>query len=131
MRFFWRFYTSLRGRTGRRFFWLFGFGPFIVLGFALGLIDGGKPGVPVTTIVVFLILLWPQVAVLVRRLHDIGLSGLWLILTGAPYVFMLAHQPFSAFIGQCLVFLAVVVLGLVPGSGRENRFGPPQGKAPA
>jgi uncharacterized membrane protein YhaH (DUF805 family) len=131
MRFFWRFYTSLRGRTARRFFWLFGFVPFIVIGFALGLIDGGKPGVPVSTIVVFLLLLWPQVAILVRRLHDIGLSGLWLISTAIPYVFLLAHQPTPAFIGQCVVFLAVLILGVVPGNGGENRFGPTQGKLTA
>ena len=55
----------------------------------------------------------PTWAVQFRRMHDVGASGLWLLLTLLPFVG-----------GFCSLGLCVV-MGFIGGTPGENRFGPP------
>ncbi|MET0971370.1 MAG: DUF805 domain-containing protein [Tardiphaga sp.] len=70
---------------------------------------------------VTIILFWPFVAVFIKRLHDINLSGWWWFGTLAiPFVAAIVRlSPTTGFI------IMLVVLGSLSGSNGPNRFGPP------
>jgi uncharacterized membrane protein YhaH (DUF805 family) len=67
----------------------------------------------------------------VRRMHDHGHTGLWLLIPVAPFPLafipllsiLLLVQPIAL-----LVFIAI--LGLRPGSPEANRYGPPGSGSP-
>lgn len=65
-------FLSLRGRIGRGAFWL-GFGLVVAAGVALGMIPAAGPWL-------VLPLIWPQVALHAKRLHDMGRSAWWMLL---------------------------------------------------
>ena len=72
---------------------------------------------PVTAAV--LIVGWPLIAVVVKRLHDLNVSGWWMVA-------MLALPPFSKVTGVDLAILFLVptvLLGLLAGTAGDNRFG--------
>lgn len=113
-------YRNFTGRARRKEFWafylwlnvvlvaLFGFG--ILLNLAISGFDDG-PGTSIGYIPVLLFVLaaiLPSIAVVVRRLHDIGLTG-WLVL--------LCYTP-------ALGTVAFLFFGLAPSQFRENRWGP-------
>jgi uncharacterized membrane protein YhaH (DUF805 family) len=108
-----RKYAVFNGRARRKEFWFFllfdlffGFalvGADVVLGtysnqFKIGLLSG----------VYQLALVVPSLAVLVRRLHDIGLSGWWILIGLIP------------FLGP----LALLVLAAFPSQPGQNGYGP-------
>lgn len=68
-----------------------------------------------------IILLWPFVAIFVKRLHDINLSGWWWFATLAvPFVAAGLHMaPTTVFI------FVLVAVGTLRGSDGPNRFGAP------
>lgn len=113
-----RKYVDFRGRARRREFWMFtlfntlvGGGLLAVGGAAVGLLVGGRSADEVngTTVALtvcgslLLVYVWmlatflPGLAVRVRRLHDIGLSGKWLL-------------GYYAFYLVCLQWLAASIL---------------------
>lgn len=81
-----------------------------------------------------LIAIWTSCAVVARRLHDIGLSGSWLLLGFVPNLFqywaagtdyLQVANYFSMF--STAAFL--LVNGFIPGTKGTNRYGPnPAGK---
>ena len=84
-------YADFTGRARRSAYWyfvLFNFIVSILIGLSLGVI-AGLLNVPA---LVYLAYLWslavfiPSLAVSVRRLHDIGRSGWWLLLSLIPLV---------------------------------------------
>lgn len=84
-------YADFTGRAHRSEYWyfvLFNFIVSILIGLSLGVI-AGLLNVPA---LVYLAYLWslavfiPSLAVSVRRLHDIGRSGWWLLLSLIPLV---------------------------------------------
>lgn len=84
-------YADFTGRARRSEYWyfvLFNFIVSILIGLSLGVI-AGLLNVPA---LVYLVHLWslavfiPSLAVSVRRLHDIGRSGWWLLLSLIPLV---------------------------------------------
>jgi uncharacterized membrane protein YhaH (DUF805 family) len=109
--YFKRFYFSVQGRTGRRAYWLFMVLPAMLFGMALGFIAPAIHMSPQSLLVVLLLLapllIWVGVAVSVKRLHDFGLNGWWVIVCCIPY----------------LNYLTVVVLGLIPGQRGANAYG--------
>jgi uncharacterized membrane protein YhaH (DUF805 family)/cold shock CspA family protein len=125
--YFWRAatanYANFRDRARRKEFW--GFVLFYILAWiavgvlgllvdnALGLLDEEKPYVSVTlSILFFLAMLIPGVAVTVRRQHDIGLSGWFYLLAFLPYI------------GGMIL----LVFSLIPSQKHENKWGPvPEG----
>lgn len=114
-------YVNFRGRARRKEYW--GFYLFWVIAVAglsaLGLaVDGAvgnlKAGVELPVVTFALPLLFilatflPALAVTVRRIHDLGLSGWFYLLILLPYV------------GGLIIF----VFSLIPSQGHENRWGP-------
>ncbi len=101
---------ALNGRVSREVFWLGNFmAGFINVGLAVNFND--PSGVPVLSPiwpVLFVPLLWTEIALTVKRLHDRGLSGWLAILLAVPV----------------LGILAFVVIGLLPGNPGANAFGP-------
>jgi uncharacterized membrane protein YhaH (DUF805 family) len=105
------FYFSMQGRTGRRAYWLFLILPLFLVGFMLGLfirtfhislLFGAA-----LLLALVLLLFWISVAVSVKRLHDFGRSGWWVIACFIPYVHLVAF----------------LVLGLIPGQADSNEYG--------
>jgi uncharacterized membrane protein YhaH (DUF805 family) len=105
------FYLSPQGRVGRRPFWLYFFLPAVVLGVVLGAhaMSQSRQGMAPSPFVLPLVplLLWSAIAVLVKRLHDIGASGWWVVVAFVPL----------------LNYIAVVVFGCWPGQRGDNRYG--------
>jgi uncharacterized membrane protein YhaH (DUF805 family) len=121
---FWKhFYTSPTGRTGRRFYWLFGFLPMALLGLIAGFLEPhDRPGL--YGLVLTVLLLWPQTVLLVRRFHDIALSGWWvLLLLLGPAALFLVQLPLPRGFGIIAAWLAAVCIGLIPGTRGPNKFG--------
>jgi uncharacterized membrane protein YhaH (DUF805 family) len=82
--FWWNFYFSSRGRTGLKLYWLFGVVPLVASGFLMGFIVGlfrlTRDDLRIPLAIVLPQVLWMWVCVGARRLHDIGLSGWWMVL---------------------------------------------------
>lgn len=122
-------YANFRGRARRKEFWSFALisMAFILaltgVGFAIDVASGNLTsrevgdqtnlsGAPVATMLlgglVWLALILPSIAVTVRRIHDIGLSGWFFLLNFIPSV------------GGLIVF----VFMLIPSQRHPNKWGP-------
>jgi uncharacterized membrane protein YhaH (DUF805 family) len=130
-----RKYADFSGRARRTEFFSFAL-LFLVVQFVAGRIDA-RSGVIATVafrmgiveLIVSLLLLLPLVAVGVRRLHDSGRSGWWLLLFYIPYLgWLVSAQNNSGelvSLGALAVgAIATVVLFALPGVPMENRYGP-------
>jgi uncharacterized membrane protein YhaH (DUF805 family) len=102
---------GLKGRIDRRTWWLWGVAaPLgLALYFTVVLRVAGLPA-RATDVAVNLLLLWPTLAVSVKRWHDRGKSGWWLLAALIPFV------------GWIWV---LVENGLLRGDAGTNRFGEP------
>jgi uncharacterized membrane protein YhaH (DUF805 family) len=106
-------FLSPRGRIGRRDFWLYGVLALIglhLLGATLLRIAGASADV--AHMVMNAMLLWPGIAVSIKRWHDRGKSGWWVLINLVPLVGWI---------------WALVENGFLRGSPNANRFGPPPG----
>lgn len=112
-------YATFSGRATRSEFWWWALAVLIIfavtrlvdgavilpaLGFEAFQDEGGQP----LSVVVALILIIPNMAVGVRRLHDIGRTGWWLLLGLVPVV------------GT----LVLIYFYIQPSDAEENQFGP-------
>lgn len=146
-------FFSFEGRTRRSHFWI---GWLVCLG--LGVVFGW---IPLLGMILSIALIWPNLAITVKRLHDMGHSG-WL--AAIPYVvcfvgmigaFMMVgatafmnsaalenEEPAAlmALVGPAIgVFLLMFVvgfgfllwIGLTDGQSGDNRFGPNPKASPA
>lgn len=77
-------YVGFSGRAGRSEYWFFVLFNFLV-SIVAGVVDGIL-GIGVLGVVVFLGLLLPGLAAAVRRLHDGGRSGWWMLVLLVPLV---------------------------------------------
>ena len=115
-------YARFDGRARRREYWLFTLGyllislpPSLVGGIILTTAMASESTILyvigalliIAMIVLYLGLVIPALAVMVRRLHDINLSGWWYLLSLIPYVGAL-----------------MIVVAFIPGTIGANRFGP-------
>jgi uncharacterized membrane protein YhaH (DUF805 family) len=118
-------YADFSGRARRKEYWLFTlyniiiFVALVTLGALVGF-PGGAEGVFVFVAFYMVGVLIPALAVSVRRLHDTGRSGWWLLLYFVP--FGAYFVPFGAYF---VPFGAIVVLVfLVQDSNpASNKFG--------
>ena len=84
-------YADFNGRARRKDYWMFALWNLIVC-IVLGAIVGALialTGIKALMVVVYLYglaVLLPSLALAVRRLHDIGKSGLWYLIGLVPYV---------------------------------------------
>lgn len=106
-------YTVLNGRAQRAEYWYFTlfyfliFIALIILDVITGLYDE-ESGYGLFSTIAMLALLVPSITVGVRRLHDTGRSGWWLLISLIP-------------LAGALVLLYFLVLDSHPG---ENQYGP-------
>lgn len=110
-------YVDFKGRARRKEYWFFAL--FQIIAIILAGIVGGvldNVGLPFSSILVTIVtlgLLLPSLAVTFRRLHDIGKSGWWILITLVPCV-------------GGIILLVFMLLDSQPGS---NAYGPnPKGK---
>ena len=123
-------YLGTQGRIARKTYWLNGVLALFVLAIvANGMLEIARVSDDVAVWLVILAFAWPFIAVMTKRLHDIGISAWWLppglLAIGG---LLMAAFGFSAwwllgnFVG--IWFLGMLVAGLVPGHHGANRFGP-------
>lgn len=82
-------YCNFTGRASRSEFWWFTLFSAIVgfvIGFILGIFGAGPTTVQVFQGIIGLAFLLPGLGVSVRRLHDIGKSGWWILIGLIPLV---------------------------------------------
>jgi uncharacterized membrane protein YhaH (DUF805 family) len=100
-----------RGRISRRSFWLWGVAALLGLAILLHALLGiARVRAATAEHVVNLLLLWPALAVSIKRWHDRDRSGWWVLLALVPVVGWL---------------WMLVVNGFLPGTPAANRYGPP------
>lgn len=102
-------YMSSVGRVGRRTWWLGHFFPVIVGTCLLASVDRFTGSNGALLAAWWFITLWPSIVLTVKRLHDLNLSGWWLLTLCVPVL-----GPLYNFI-QC---------GFFRGTLGSNRFGP-------
>jgi uncharacterized membrane protein YhaH (DUF805 family) len=126
------FYFSPRGRTSRQFYWLFGALPLFVLGILLGtMVLAARPYVSPLVLLVFMLgvvilAVWSGAAISIRRLHDFGVRGWWMLVA---FALSLAVAYFvSLLAGHLLSLISWIVVGVVPGTRGINEFGPDPGR---
>lgn len=107
----WRMLTSAEGRISRKRFWMWGVGAMLGLGFVLhGLLAVARVRSVPAEHVVNIVLLWPALAISIKRWHDRDRSGAWVLLALVPVV------------GWIWLLLAN---SLLPGTPGANRYGEP------
>lgn len=99
-------YAVFNGRARRKEYWMFMLFN-ILISFAIGFIEGflGSPGV--IGLIYALAVLVPSIAVTIRRLHDTGRSGWWVLLGLVPVL--------------GIILLIFMVLDSQP---NDNEYGP-------
>jgi len=131
-----RKYADFKGRASRSEFWCFFF--FVIIAQAVARVvdlflgSGGYLPGPVSSLT-GLLLIVPQIAVAVRRLHDLGRSGRELLvpclmLVAAPLVFSFSGiLPRIVALGYAgltlLVFANLLLLFVKEGKKVPNRYG--------
>ena len=99
-------YAVFSGRARRKEYWMF-FLFNLIIAFVLGFIEGllGSPGI--IGILYSLAVMIPGIAVCVRRLHDTGRSGWWLLIGLIPII----------------GFIPLIIFMIQEGKDEENDFG--------
>ena len=103
-------YTDFEGRSSREQYWMF-FMWWIVVVFSLTIVSFGVLG-----LLAGVLLFIPGLAIQVRRLHDIDMSGWWLLGLN-----ILASIPFL----NIIVIIYWIYLYIKKGDKGNNRFGAP------
>lgn len=115
-----RRFADFKGRSTRQEYWMFTLFNLLIslgLGVVAGLLGVGSEHSPADAIsgLYTLIVLVPSLALSVRRLHDIGKSGWWMLLLLIPLI-------------GALILLVFAIQQGEPGT---NRYGPdPRGAPP-
>lgn len=100
-----------RGRLSRRGFWLWGVAALTGLAIlAHALLGIARVRLATAETLVNALLLWPALAVAIKRWHDRDRSGWWVLVLLVPVVGWL---------------WMLVVNGFLPGTPGANRYGPP------
>lgn len=128
-------YAAFSGRARRAEFWTFViFVTLLQVGarYFDGLIPDRPPvalGMGIAELCIFILFLVPTVAVGVRRLHDSGRSGLWMLLGYIPLVIRELPLMAEEILAEMLIGAvlmgggALLILWLFPGSRGQNQYG--------
>lgn len=107
----WRMLLSTRGRISRKRFWLWGVGAMLGFGLVLhGLLAVARVRPAIAEPIVNVLLLWPALAISMKRWHDRDRPGGWVLVALVPVV------------GWLWLLWANGFLRGTPGG---NRYGPP------
>ena len=105
-------YFSFNGRICRETYWLKGVLPVVVLSFLVGIIDAAVFSYTeyegLLGVLWNLLLIWPALALSVKRWHDRDKSGFWVLVGLIPIL------------GQLWVFIET---GFLPGTEGPNQYG--------
>ena len=85
-------YAQFDGRADRSEFWYYMLFRVIIGVIAIAL--GAIVGFPIFELLVFLVLLIPDTAIAIRRLHDINKTGWWLLVSFIPLIGILVLIAF-------------------------------------
>ena len=140
---------TFKGRAGRGAYWatnvvvnVFSLGLALALRSLSGYIEGQQMTFSLVSLAVTLLLMWPGLAVLVRRGHDRGRPAVWsiclfILVTGAFFFVRAAGREGSlpggaigygvAVVGVMLLLYQVIDYAFWPGQPLANRYGPPHG----
>ena len=128
-----RYLFSLNGRIDRLHYWI-----LVVAGLAvvlvaatIGSLNLNNEPMQWLSYAVLLSSSFPILSATIRRLHDLNISAvhimLFMIITGLMQIVSVLGGRFSPIIGTAcaaLSVMAVVALGVIPGTGKPNRYGP-------
>ena len=127
-------YATFSGRADKASYWTF----IIISNIILRAFEERNTQNDLCSIIyllVWIIILPPQLSILVRRFHDINKSGRWLfalmIMTFAPQIicfFYPKYEMISSLTG--ISVLLFIIVGLIPGNPEPNRYGLPGQKSP-
>jgi uncharacterized membrane protein YhaH (DUF805 family) len=141
------FYFSPRGRVSRSQYWLRYFLPVFVIGLILDAIafSGGRRGLLALPYIFGIIVFWPGIALLIKRIHDRNKSGIlvWALygplILGLLFIFLALSRLLGSresvselFIASGVVDVVVFVVavwffvefGCMRGTIGTNRYGP-------
>lgn len=85
-------YADFSGRARRKEFWVFNIFNMVflvgatILDLILSSLLSNDQFIPIISVVFSLFIVVPSLAVTVRRLHDIGKSGIWILVQVIPYI---------------------------------------------
>ncbi|MBL7636077.1 DUF805 domain-containing protein [Atlantibacter hermannii] len=122
---------SFKGRIGRRDFWIW-IGLWIVAMALLFILVANGILDAQTGAFVLVCLLWPTSAVVVKRLHDRGKSGLWALLMIAAWMLLAGNWALlggmwqwvvGRFIPTLILVMLLLDLGAFIGTPGENKYG--------
>ena len=134
------FFLSYKGRISRQEFWLGNAATIVVEIMVVHLLQDASLGgsgafystsamslaryeftLGLAKVIATGILLWPRGALLLKRLHDLGLSAWWLLVV--PATIILAMATGLPALNTLVAVILLMVLGCLPGSRGDNRFG--------
>lgn len=121
------FAMNTDGRIGRLRFLAYSIVMYLPF-FALGLLIAILPGMMsiIVGIAGFVALIWLPIRLMVLRMHDLNLSGKWLwlllLLSGASGMVLRSNQSVLV---SALIWLALILVSLLPGNKHENSYGDP------
>lgn len=100
-------YANFEGRVTRRQYWMFSLYSMLI-SIAFNIVIAILPFLAIVSLIYSLALLAPSFSLVIRRLHDVNLSGWFLLIAFIPVV------------GA----LALLFLFCLPGDAEDNKFGP-------
>lgn len=122
---------SFKGRIGRRDFWIW-VGLWFV-GMLVLFTLASKEWLEIKTAAFALVcMLWPTAAVMVKRLHDRGRSGLWALLMILAWMLLAGNWVMlpgmwqwvvGRFVPTVILVMMLIDLGAFVGTQGENKFG--------
>lgn len=122
---------SIKGRIGRRDFWIW-IGIWILAMVILFTLAGGGWLNMQTAAFILVCLLWPTAAVTVKRLHDRGKSGIWALLMVLAWMLLAGNWAMlpgiwqwgvGRFIPTLIMVMMLIDLGAFVGTQGENKYG--------
>lgn len=134
-----RFLFSPNGRiSGTQFFSCIAVAMLImvVVGFGLGTVPSVNG--PIILSICWILLVWPLLCLLIKRLHDTGRSAIWLWLLAPQAVMALTSLAMGGYLPGAILWLMnglgilanilcwglIFFLALKPGDDGENAYGP-------
>ncbi|MFK3659468.1 DUF805 domain-containing protein [Scandinavium sp. NPDC088450] len=122
---------SIKGRIGRRDFWIW-MGIWVLAMIVLFTLAGGGWLNLQTAAFALVCLLWPTAAVTVKRLHDRGKSGIWALLMVLAWMLLAGNWAVlpgvwqwgvGRFVPTLIIVMMLIDLGAFVGTQGENKYG--------